>query len=82
MDFVFECFFENYINNMSRSGLKDRRNRQMVLDALAVVIDSVSRSQSMNTDEVAKLAVVEAINYHRLKKTENSKVSYTILYKS
>lgn len=38
MDFIFDCFFEEILGTIERSGLKTRRNRQNVIDQLDSII--------------------------------------------
>lgn len=42
MDFVFDCFFEEILQTIERSGLKTRQNRQNVIDQLDAVIAGCS----------------------------------------
>ena len=38
MDFIFDCFFEEILATIERSGLKTRNNRQNVIDQLDSII--------------------------------------------
>lgn len=38
MDFIFDCFFEEILETIERSGLKTRQNRQNVIDQLDSII--------------------------------------------
>lgn len=38
MDFIFDCFFEEILATIERSGLKTRQNRQNVIDQLDAII--------------------------------------------
>lgn len=38
MDFIFDCFFEEILGTIERSGLKTRNNRQNVIDQLDSII--------------------------------------------
>lgn len=42
MDFIFDCFFEEILATIERSGLKTRQNRQNVIDQLDSVISGCS----------------------------------------
>lgn len=42
MDFVFDCFFEEILETIERSGLKTRQNRQDVIDQLDSIIRGCS----------------------------------------
>ncbi|XP_067617259.1 uncharacterized protein stops [Eurosta solidaginis] len=74
MEFIFDCFFENTFDKITRSGLQDRASRRDVLDHLNAVIGGCSDGQDMHTEEVAKIAVLAAVRYHREKKGGNGDV--------
>ena len=38
MDFIFDCFYEEILGTIERSGLKTKRNRQNVIDQLNSII--------------------------------------------
>jgi hypothetical protein len=42
MDFIFDCFFEEIIETIERSGLKSRQSRQNVIDQLDSIITGCS----------------------------------------
>ncbi|XP_053945104.1 uncharacterized protein LOC128854759 isoform X1 [Anastrepha ludens] len=74
MEFIFDCFFENTFEKITRNGLQDRSSRRDVLDHLNAVIGGCSDGQNMNTEEVARFAVLAAVRYHREKKSGNGNV--------
>lgn len=74
MDFIFDCFFEDTFEKISRSGLQDRRSRRDVLDHLNAVIGGCSDGHNMHTEEVARLAVLSAVKYHRDKMEANGDI--------
>ncbi|XP_034665656.1 uncharacterized protein LOC117899618 isoform X1 [Drosophila subobscura] len=71
MDYIFECFFEDTFDQITRNGLQDRQSRRNVLDHLSSIIKGCSEGQNTQTDEVAGIAVVAAMRYHRLAKDDN-----------
>ncbi|XP_002020380.2 uncharacterized protein LOC6595102 isoform X1 [Drosophila persimilis] len=71
MDYIFECFFEDTFDQITRNGLQDRQSRRDVLDHLSSIIKGCSEGQNTQTDEVAGIAVVAAMRYHRLAKEDN-----------
>ncbi|SPP80829.1 uncharacterized protein LOC117583035 isoform X3 [Drosophila guanche] len=71
MDYIFECFFEDTFDQITRNGLQDRQSRRNVLDHLSSIIKGCSEGQNTQTDEVAGIAVVAAMRYHRLAKEDN-----------
>ncbi|XP_039495918.1 uncharacterized protein LOC120454579 isoform X1 [Drosophila santomea] len=74
MDYIFECFFEDTFEQISRNGLQDRQSRRDVLDHLSSIIKGCSGGQNSQTDEVAAIAVTAAMRYHRLAKEQNGQV--------
>ncbi|XP_073816066.1 SOCS domain-containing protein stops isoform X2 [Musca autumnalis] len=74
MDFIFECFYTDTLDKISRNGLQDRSSRRDVLDHLNAIIGGCSDGQNMNTDEVARIAVLSAVRYHREQKDANGDV--------
>lgn len=42
MDFIFDCFFEEILGTLERSGLKTRQSRQIVVEQLDAVITGCS----------------------------------------
>lgn len=42
MDYIFDCFFEEILATIERSGLKTRQNRQNVIDQLDAIITGCS----------------------------------------
>ncbi|XP_046805422.1 uncharacterized protein LOC111681611 [Lucilia cuprina] len=74
MEFIFECFYEDTLDKLCRNGLQDRSSRRDVLDHLNAIIGGCSDGQNMNTDEVARIAVLAAVRYHRDKKDANGDV--------
>uniref|UniRef100_A0A0K8UGK6 SOCS box domain-containing protein n=1 Tax=Bactrocera latifrons TaxID=174628 RepID=A0A0K8UGK6_BACLA len=74
MEYIFECFFENTFDKITRNGLQDRSSRRDVLDHLNAVIGGCSDGQNMHTEEVARFAVLAAVRYHREKKSGNGDV--------
>jgi len=71
MDYIFECFFNDTFEHITRNGLQDRQSRRDVLDHLSSIIKGCSEGQNVKTDEVASLAVTAAMRYHRLAKDGN-----------
>jgi len=80
MDYIFECFFDDTFEQISRNGLQDRQSRRDVLDHLSSIIKGCSGGQNSQTDEVAAIAVTAAMRYHRMAKEQNGQVSF--MYKS
>ncbi|XP_036324068.1 uncharacterized protein LOC118737584 isoform X1 [Rhagoletis pomonella] len=74
MEYIFDCFFENTFDKITRNGLQDRSSRRDVLDHLNAFIGGCSDGQNMHTEEVAKFAVLAAVRYHREKKDGNGDV--------
>ncbi|XP_059218998.1 uncharacterized protein LOC106087842 isoform X2 [Stomoxys calcitrans] len=74
MDFIFECFFTDTLEKISRSGLQDRSSRRDVLDHLNAIIGGCSDGHNMRADEVARIAVLSAVRYHRDQKDANGDV--------
>ncbi|EDW04462.1 GH23853 [Drosophila grimshawi] len=74
MDYIFECFFDDTFEHITRNGLHDRQSRRNVLDHLSAIIKGCSEGQNVQTAEVASLAVVAALRYHRLAKQANGQV--------
>ncbi|EDW82984.2 uncharacterized protein Dwil_GK22556 [Drosophila willistoni] len=74
MDYIFECFFNDTFEQITRNGLQDRQSRRDVLDHLSAIIKGCSEGQNMPTEEVAALAVIAALRYHRLAKEDNGQV--------
>nr|XP_036213375.1 uncharacterized protein LOC106617726 [Bactrocera oleae]XP_036213376.1 uncharacterized protein LOC106617726 [Bactrocera oleae] len=74
MEYIFDCFFENTFDKITRNGLQDRSSRRDVLDHLNAVIGGCSDGQNMHTEEVARFAVLAAVRYHREKKSGNGGV--------
>ncbi|CRK91145.1 CLUMA_CG004831, isoform A [Clunio marinus] len=74
MDFIFDCFFEEVLKKIERSGLKTRQNRQNVIDQLDSLIVGCSKGQNVPQDEVSGVAVMSAIKYHQTIKASNSEV--------
>ncbi|KAI9584460.1 uncharacterized protein LOC119635123 [Glossina fuscipes] len=74
MEFIFECFYEDTLDKLSRSGLQDRSSRRDVLDHLNAIIGGCSDGQNMLPEEVARIAVLAAVRYHRDKKDANGDV--------
>ncbi|XP_034488667.1 uncharacterized protein LOC117792578 [Drosophila innubila] len=74
MDYIFECFFDDTFEHITRNGLQDRQSRRDILDHLSSIIKGCSEGQNVQTDEVASLAVIAAMRYHRLAKEGNGKV--------
>lgn len=52
MDFIFDCFFEEILETLERSGLKTRQNRQNVIDQLDSVIAGCSAGMTWLTNHV------------------------------
>lgn len=71
MDYIFECFFTDTFEHITRNGLQDRQSRRDVLDHLSAIIKGCSEGQNVQTDEVASIAVCAALRYHRLAKQGN-----------
>lgn len=46
MDFIFDCFFEETLATIERSGLKTRQNRQNVIDQLDSIIAGCSAGKA------------------------------------
>ncbi|XP_075148003.1 SOCS domain-containing protein stops isoform X2 [Haematobia irritans] len=74
MDFIFECFYTDTLEKISRSGLQDRSSRRDVLDHLNAIIGGCSDGHNMQADEVARIAVLSAVRYHRDQKDANGDV--------
>ncbi|TMW46426.1 hypothetical protein DOY81_008496, partial [Sarcophaga bullata] len=74
MEFIFECFYEDTLDKLCRNGLQDRSSRRDVLDHLNAIIGGCSDGQDMHTEEVARIAVLAAVRYHREKKDQNGDV--------
>ncbi|XP_011295953.1 uncharacterized protein LOC101890633 isoform X1 [Musca domestica] len=74
MDFIFECFYTDTLDKISRNGLQDRSSRRDVLDHLNAIIGGCSDGQNMHTEEVARIAVLSAVRYHREQKDANGDV--------
>ncbi|XP_065365030.1 uncharacterized protein stops [Calliphora vicina] len=74
MEFIFECFYEDTLDKLCRNGLQDRSSRRDVLDHLNAIIGGCSDGQNMHTEEVARIAVLAAVRYHRDKKDGNGDV--------
>ncbi|XP_037922004.1 uncharacterized protein LOC119658603 isoform X3 [Hermetia illucens] len=74
MEYIFDCFFEDTFLKIKRSGLHDRHSRRDVIDHLNAVIGGCSDGQNVRPDEVARLAVLSAIKYHRENKQENGEI--------
>ncbi|XP_060645794.1 uncharacterized protein LOC132784288 [Drosophila nasuta] len=74
MDYIFECFFNDTFEHITRNGLQDRQSRRDILDHLSAIIKGCSEGQNVHTEEVASLAVVAAMRYHQLAKDGNGKV--------
>ncbi|EDW53602.1 GM12102 [Drosophila sechellia] len=74
MDYIFECFFDDTFEQISRNGLQDRQSRRDVLDHLSSIIKGCSGGQNSQTDEVAAIAVTAAMRYHRMAKEQNGQV--------
>jgi hypothetical protein len=52
MDFIFDCFFEEIMETIERSGLKTRQSRQNVIDQLNAIITGCSAgSQQLTVNE-------------------------------
>lgn len=71
MDYIFECFFNDTFEHITRNGLQDRQSRRDVLDHLSAIIKGCSEGQNVQTDEVASIAVCAALRFHRLAKQGN-----------
>ncbi|XP_017034172.1 uncharacterized protein stops isoform X1 [Drosophila kikkawai] len=74
MDYIFECFFDDTFDQITRNGLQDRQSRRDVLDHLSAIIKGCSEGQDTQTEEVAAIAVLAAMRFHRLAKEQNGKV--------
>lgn len=74
MDFVFDCFFEEVLETIERSGLKTRQNRQNMIEQLDSIIIGGSAGQNIPQVEVCQLAIESAIKYHQSMKLDNSEV--------
>lgn len=74
MDYIFECFFDDTFEHITRNGLQDRQSRRDILDHLSSIIKGCSEGQNVQTDQVASLAVIAAMRYHRLAKEANGQV--------
>ncbi|XP_017122581.1 uncharacterized protein LOC108142952 isoform X1 [Drosophila elegans] len=74
MEYIFECFFDDTFEQITRNGLQDRQSRRDVLDHLSSIIKGCSGGQNSQTDEVAAIAVTAAMRFHRLAKEQNGKV--------
>ncbi|XP_030564023.1 uncharacterized protein LOC115764883 isoform X1 [Drosophila novamexicana] len=74
MDYIFECFFNDTFERITRNGLQDRQSRRDVLDHLSAIIKGCSVGQNVQTEEVASMAVIEALRFHRLAKQGNGNV--------
>ncbi|XP_016973799.1 uncharacterized protein LOC108040727 isoform X2 [Drosophila rhopaloa] len=74
MDYIFECFFDDTFEQITRNGLQDRQSRRDVLDHLSSIIKGCSEGQNSQTEEVAAIAVTAAMRFHRLAKEQNGKV--------
>jgi len=74
MDYIFECFFDDTFEQISRNGLQDRQSRRDVLDHLSSIIKGCSGGQNSQTEEVAAIAVTAAMRFHRMAKEQNGKV--------
>ncbi|XP_062125802.1 uncharacterized protein LOC133838646 isoform X3 [Drosophila sulfurigaster albostrigata] len=74
MDYIFECFYNDTFEHITRNGLQDRQSRRDILDHLSAIIKGCSEGQNVHTEEVASLAVVAAMRYHQLAKDGNGKV--------
>lgn len=74
MEFIFDCFFEDTFIKIPRSGLHDRRSRRDVIDHLNAIIGGCSDGQNVRPEEVARLAVLAAVKYHREKKEGNGEI--------
>lgn len=77
MDYIFECFFNDTFERITRNGLQDRQSRRDVLDHLSAIIKGCSVGQNVQTEEVASMAVIEALRFHRLAKQGNGNVRFT-----
>lgn len=55
MDFIFDCFFEEILATIERSGLKTRQNRQNVIDQLDAIISGCIAG--MNESQFAILVI-------------------------
>lgn len=71
MDYIFECFYNDTFEHITRNGLQDRQSRRDVLDHLSAIIKGCSEGQNVQTDEVASIAVCAALRFHRLAKQGN-----------
>ncbi|KAL7729301.1 hypothetical protein ACLKA6_008880 [Drosophila palustris] len=71
MDYIFECFYNDTFESITRNGLQDRQSRRDILDHLSSIIKGCSEGQNVQTDEVASMAVTAAMRYHRLAKEGN-----------
>ncbi|XP_030369643.1 uncharacterized protein LOC115620517 [Scaptodrosophila lebanonensis] len=74
MDYIFECFYNDTFEQITRNGLQDRQSRRDVLDHLSAIIKGCSEGQNVQTDEVASMSVEAAMRYHKLAKDENGHV--------
>ncbi|KAL7028058.1 hypothetical protein ACKWTF_005709 [Chironomus riparius] len=74
MDFIFDCFFEEIIETIERSGLRSRQSRQNVIDQLDAIITGCSAGQNVSHEETSRLAVEAAIKFHRNNKSQNSEI--------
>lgn len=49
MDFIFDCFFEEVLETIERSGLKTRQNRQNVIEQLDSIISGCISGESQSS---------------------------------
>ncbi|XP_017874100.1 PREDICTED: uncharacterized protein LOC108621346 [Drosophila arizonae] len=74
MDYIFECFFNDTFEHITRNGLQDRQSRRDVLDHLSAIVKGCADGQNVATDEAASIAVTAALRFHRLAKQNNGNV--------
>lgn len=63
MDFIFDCFFEEILATIERSGLKTRQNRQNVIDQLDAIISGCIAG--MNESQIAIFVIAMFNNNHQ-----------------
>ena len=77
MDYIFDCFFEEVLKTLDRSGLHSRQNRKNLIDQLNAVISGCC--SGLHQQNFSLLFIVEIYAYQCytlfLIKTEGPKYS-------
>ncbi|KAF3420231.1 hypothetical protein E2986_01200 [Frieseomelitta varia] len=74
MEVLIDCYFDKLFEEMDRSCLASRYKRREMVDYFSDVINSCSRAENLDKQDVCERIVMSALRYHNITMMENGHV--------